>query len=119
VEVTVTGTRMTMVRGMKPVLQDGSYIYDAANETQATLNFTARTGLFKGNFNLFYDYDLNGRLQHKTVKVPYAGVLTPVRDDLFVGLPAGMGYCLVPDNDPAVIAYRLKRSFPVWLRIAR
>jgi len=118
VEVTVTGTRMAMVKGLKPVLQDGSYTYDAANGTQATLNFTARTGLFKGKFNLFYDYDVNGRLQHKTVKVPYAGVLTPVRDALFDGLPAGLGHCLVPDNDPAVAAYRLKRSFPVWLGVA-
>ena len=31
------------------------------------------------------------------------------------GQPAGQGHCLVPDNDPLLKAYRLKRSLPVWL----
>lgn len=49
------------------------------------------------------------------MSVPYAGVLAPVRGEAFDGLPAGLGHCLIPDGDPAVKAYRLKRSPPVWL----
>ena len=117
VPVTVAGMRMNMAKGTKPVKEDGEYFYDGENVTLATLIFTAKTGLFKGKYSLYYDYDdAADRLQHKTVNVPYAGVLTPVRDAGFTDLPEGMGHCLVPDNDPAVKAYRLKRSFPVMLR---
>ena len=115
VGVSVAGTRLSLARGAMPVLADGAYVYADENSSQATLACTARTGLFKGNFNLYYDYEAGGRLRHTTVRVPYAGVLTPVRGPAFAGLPAGMGYCLVRDNDPALRAYRLKRSFPVWL----
>ena len=111
---------MTMVRGKKPVkVSDGGYQYDEANPASATLTFTARTGLFKGKFSLYYDYlDASARMQHKAVSVPYAGVMTPVRDEAFASEPAGAGHCLVPDSDPAVKAYRLKRSYQVWIDAA-
>jgi len=122
VAVSSAGGRMIMVKGLKPVkvrvYDETWYEYYEANPASATLSFTSRTGLFKGKFSLYYDYDMNGKLTHKAVSVPYAGVLTPVRDAGFAGLPAGMGHCLVPDNDPAVIAYRLKRSYRVWLDAA-
>jgi len=102
-----------------PARENDAYDYSAENSARATLSFNARTGIFNGSFRLYYDYILNGRLVHKTVSVPYAGVLTPVRSDEFVDQPAGQGYYLVPDNDPALRAYRLKRSFPVWLDAAR
>jgi len=76
----------------------------------------SHTGIFKGSFRLYYDYTFNGRLTHKTVS--YAGVLTPTRSDAFADQPSSQGYYLVPDNDPAPKAYRLKRSFPVWLDTA-
>lgn len=114
--VTVAGSRMTMVKGSRPVKgADGAYLYAGENCSLATLSFTARTGVFKGNFSLYYDYELNGKPQHRTVRVPYVGILTPVRDEAFAELPDGMGHCLVPDNDPAMKDYRLKRSFPVSL----
>jgi len=116
VGVSVAGGRMSIVKGVKPVKEgDGSYTYDGENVTGATLGFTAKTGLFKGKFSLFYDYDVAGRLTHKAVNVPYTGILTPVRDEVFKDLPVGMGSCLVPDNDSALKAYKIKRSFPVWL----
>ncbi|MDD4018914.1 MAG: hypothetical protein PHV28_13340, partial [Kiritimatiellae bacterium] len=122
VPVAVAGTRMTIAKGTKPVkvTENGvtQYAYGGGNPTSATLSFTLRTGIFKGKFSLYYDYDLNGRLQHKTVSVSYAGILTPVRDGAFGDLPTGMGYCLAPDNDPALKSYRLKRSFPVWLGVS-
>lgn len=107
-----------MTRGVKPVLGGGVYDYSADNSSMATLSFSSRTGMFKGRFSLYYDDALNGRLRHRVVSVNYAGVLTPVRDEVYADLPAGQGYYLVPDNDPAVKACRLKRSYQVWLDAA-
>jgi len=117
--VTVAGTRMTLAKGVKPTqTEGGTYDYSGVNSALTTLSFTARTGLFKGKFSLYYDYELNGRLTHKAVSVPYAGVLTPARDAAFAAEPAGQGHCLVPDSDLALRAYRIKRSFPVRLDAA-
>ena len=96
----------------------GAYDYSAENCARATLTFNSRNGIFKGSFNLYYDYTLKGRLTHKSVSVTYAGVLTPVRSDEFADQPAGQGYYLVPDSDLALKAYRLKRSYPIWLDAA-
>jgi len=116
--IAVVGSKLTMVKGVKPVPVEGVYDYSGVNSSLATLTFTSGTGLFKGKFNLYYDYTLSGKLMHKVVSVPYAGVLTPVRAAAFEGGPSGQGHCLVPDNDPAVSAYKLKRSRPVWLNAA-
>lgn len=115
VAVAVDGTRMTMAKGTAPVKVGGVYTYDGANSSLATLIFTVKTGVFKGKFNVYYDYDQSGKPQHKAVSVPYAGVLAPVRDQAFENLPQGLGHCLVPDNNPTVKAYKIKRSFPVML----
>ncbi len=120
VAVTAAGMRMAMEKGTKPrkVSEGGDVWYEYAdvNPASATLTFAARTGLLKGKFSLYYDYfDATDRLVHKAVNVPYAGVLTPVRDAAFNALPVGLGHCLVPESDPALKAYKIKRSFPVWL----
>ena len=116
--VTVSGSRLTVPRGTRPlkVGEDGAvwYEYEGDNPSMATLSFSARTGIFKGRFTVYYDfYDASGRFQHKAVKVPYAGVM--LADPETGGLQDGSGYALFPDNDPAVRAYRVKRSFPVSL----
>ena len=116
--VTSQGGRLVITRGTRPALADGTYDYTAENSAMTTLSFALRTGIFKGKFSLYYDYTLNGRLIHKAVNAPYAGVLTPVRSADFAAQPAGQGYYLVPDNDPALTAYRLKRSYPVRLDAA-
>jgi len=119
IAVTAAGGRLTMAKGVKPMPVNGVYDYSGPNSSLATLTFTAKTGIFKGNFNLYYDYSLNGKPTHTVVSVPFTGVLTPVRSSLFAGSPAGQGYGLVPDNDPAVKTLRLKRSVPVWLEATR
>ena len=113
--VTASGSRLTLTRGRRPPASNGVYDYSAENSAQATLGFSARTGIFKGSFNLYYDYQQGNRLNHKTVRVPYAGVLTPVREAAFAAEPAGQGYYLVPDNDPRFKTSRLKRSYKVVL----
>jgi len=114
--VAVSGTSLTITKGVAPVLTGGAYDYSASeNSSMATLTFQPATGIFKGYFRLYYDYMLSGRLKHKIESVPYTGVLTPVRPQVFDGMPAGQGYYLVPDNTPAFVPYRLKRSYLIEL----
>jgi uncharacterized repeat protein (TIGR02543 family) len=112
-----SGDRLRIARGSTPLPASpgGAYDYSAENSAMASLEFTARTGVFTGHFNLYYDYTLGGRPYHKAVRVPYAGVLAPVRGGAFAGEPAGQGYYLVPDNDPRWRSSNLKRSFRVTL----
>lgn len=119
VPVTAAGSRMTVAKSLKPkkITLDGvtEYVFDEVNPAQATLAFAARTGIFKGKFTLWYEYEMKGKPTLKGVKTPYTGILTPVRDPVFDDRPVGMGHCLVPDTDPAFKALRLKRSYPVLL----
>lgn len=115
--VAVKGQRMAMVAGVRPVLMDEFYDYSGENSSLATLSFASRTGIYKGKFNLYYDYLQNGRLMHKAVKASYAGVMTQTRDNIFVGWPEGQGAYLVPDSDPLLRPYRVKRSF--WCDLYR
>lgn len=113
--VTRNGTRLAVTRGTIPLLADGAYDYSAENSAMTTLSFTSRTGIFKGTFSLYYDYTLNGRLIHKTLRVPYAGVLTPVQGNLFSeSRVMGQGFYLVPDNNPLWRPI-IKRSYRITL----
>lgn len=116
ISVAVDGTHLTIAKGIAPVLSGGVYNYSAAeNSSMTTLMFDPDTGIFKGSFKLYYDSILGSSLHHKILSVPYAGVLTPLRSEAFNGLPAGQGYYLVPDTDPAFAPYRLKRSYLIEL----
>jgi len=119
IPVTASGLRMSMPRAGRPVrFRDAGetwYEYGGDNPTGTTLSFTARTGIFRGNFTLYYDYyDARDRFQHKTVRVPYVGVM--LQDPETGRLESGYGHCLFPSNDPELKAYRIKPSFPVFLR---
>ena len=117
--VAVEGGRMKAPKGAKPkkVTEEGvtRYVYDAVNPAGVTLSFASKSGIFKGKFSLYGEYDANGAPVLKAVSVPYAGILVPVRDGRFDDLPAGVGHCLIPDTDPAAAPFKLKRSHQVWL----
>lgn len=115
VVVTVANGALKMPVGSNPLLVDGAYDYSGANAAMATVVGTTRTGVFKGMFNVYYDYERKGRLAHYKDRVPYEGVLTPARSEVFADLPLGMGFYLVRDTDPSLRSYNLKRSFPVVL----
>jgi len=120
INVAADGRRLVITKGAAPRLAGGAYDYAAsANSSLATLSFREATGLFGGNFKLYYDYMLYGRLQHKVVNVPYMGVLVPRRCEFFADLPIGQGFYLVPDNNPVLAPLRLKRSYPIELDAAR
>jgi len=115
IAVTGVGSNMKIAAGSRPVKTNGTYTYAGENPSLATIAFTRRTGIFRGRFFVYYDYGLNSVSIHKTATVSYAGILTPTRENVFATLPVGLGYCLVPDNDPDVKTYKIKRSFPVKL----
>ncbi len=76
--------------------------YDLVNPSGLAISFTRATGIFKGSFNVYYDYvsaqDLtswNQTQAHVTKKASYEGVLTPVREDQADGIE-GRGFYLWP-----------------------
>lgn len=127
VAVVGSGAKLSMENGTSPYRSSGEYVYEGGNSSMAKLSFSSSTGIFKGSFCVYYDYEENGRLRHRRVSVPYSGILivggnrdseTSVEAlpsfSMFSGT-VGLGHCLVPDSDPAVKAYGLKRSFMVGL----
>ena len=94
--VTVAGAKLSLPKATTPLKpkrdEPQVYDYDSDNPSGAKLTYTAKTGLFKGAFKLYYDgVDTKDALQHKTVSVSYVGVMTPTRDEAFVDLPVGLG----------------------------
>jgi uncharacterized repeat protein (TIGR01451 family) len=112
--LTVNGTKWSLPKATPPkkVGKGAEAYYDytwGANPSGATLAYTAKTGLFKGAFKLYYDgFDARGALQHKTVSVSYTGVVTPVRDEAFAEWPVGLGVGTATIN-------RKKETIPVFL----
>jgi hypothetical protein len=114
VPVTSTGTRLVIEEGVRPVKDgDGNYVYTGANSALATLSYSPMTGIYKGRFKQYYDYDSGRRLVHKSVGAPFAGVMTQVRHSDFDEMPDGMGYYLLTETNPELRALRIKRSF--WI----
>jgi len=65
----------------KPDKATGQYDYSLPNPSCATIAYTAKTGIFKGKFNLYFDgTDTSGKSQHKTVGASYTGVMIPYGD---------------------------------------
>ena len=96
VPVTATGGKLTMQKGVaakKPAKDAATpnYIYDAVNPSCATLTYTAKTGIFKGGFKLYYAGDGARGFQHKAASISYAGILTPKRDAFYKDRPLGLG----------------------------
>ena len=96
VPVTAAGGKLTMQKGIAPKkpARDAAtpdYVYDAINPSCATLAYTAKTGIFKGGFKLYYAGDGARGFQHKAASVSYVGVLTPTRDAAYAACPKGLG----------------------------
>ncbi|MCL1921913.1 MAG: hypothetical protein FWG50_12720, partial [Kiritimatiellaeota bacterium] len=88
------GLKPFIVKGAAPKLDKvaGAYDYEAVrnlNPSLATLSYTAKTGVFKGSFKLYYDgYSAKGALAHKAASVSYSGVMVPHEGGL-IGLGTG------------------------------
>ena len=93
--VRVTGAKLAIDKGAAPKKdkETGLYDYSATNTATATISYTAKAGIFKGSFKLYYAGDGARGFQHKAVSISYAGVLTPVRDEAhtLAAWPIGIG----------------------------
>ncbi len=117
VPLNANGARLLAVKGAKPKKvsdrESGTvwYEYDEVNPIVATFSLAARSGVFKGKFTLWCDYeDAKGKLIHKGVKASYGGVMVPATGLMSAGQAMGLGHCLVPEANPEYKALRLKRS---------
>ena len=78
---------------------------DGVNNTAGlTVTFTKASGLFKGAFKVWYDYEsaidyTTGKVKsaHTSKKVTFQGALTPVRENSSDGVE-GRGFYLWPDK---------------------
>lgn len=95
--VTLTGTKLSLPKATKPQkVGTGSamhYDYHSENPSGAKLNFSNKTGSFKGSFKLYYDgFNNRDALQHKAANVSYMGLVTPTRDASFADAALGLGF---------------------------
>jgi hypothetical protein len=106
--VTVSGTKWSLPKATPPKKAGTAYVYSGegmSNPSGATLMYTAKTGLFKGAFKLYYDgIDAKGKAQHKTASVSYTGVVVPMEEGGFTGLGSG-----------TATINKQKTGVPVWL----
>ena len=89
-----------------PDTGEPAYNYgDLANPSGLTItSFVRATGIFKGSFNVYYDYmsaedDTTEKQSwaHVAKKASYEGVLTPVREDMSSRIE-GSGFFLLPET---------------------
>jgi len=85
--VNVSGTKIFLDKDKAPKKGVAGWDYEAGpNPSTATLSYTAKTGLFKGGFKLYFDSP-DGAV-HRAVSVAYSGVLIPDGGKL-LGLGSG------------------------------
>jgi hypothetical protein len=102
--VTATGTKLALPKASKPVKGELGYEYPGANPSSARITYTAKTGLFKGEFKVYYDAT-DAKQTHKTVNVSYTGVMVPVE-----GVLTGLGFGVVTVE-------KQKHAIPVVLQV--
>ena len=91
--------------------EGGGYDYVAAeNMLGLKMSLIRATGLFKGSFNIWFDYP---EQKHVSKNIVFQGALTPVREDTGDGIE-GRGYFLWPDRS-ATPAYAFKWSYDFLL----
>ncbi|MCL1888191.1 MAG: InlB B-repeat-containing protein [Kiritimatiellaeota bacterium] len=86
--VAVSGAKVSLPKGVAPKKAADGYDYAGVNPSTATLSYTAKTGLFKGSFKIYYD-GTDAKATHKAVSVSYTGLMVPVNGTL-TGLGAGV-----------------------------
>lgn len=117
ISVAATG-RMTLPKGKAPARYgkgkvDDPYWYGYDERSpMTTLTFTPGTGVFKGTTKAYYDHHYEtGKILHKTVSVPYAGVMVQTNGRPLIGA----GYNLVPEPHPSLKPYKIKWSGLVFI----
>jgi hypothetical protein len=99
-----TAPKATSPKKVKDGVYPDLYDYSGANDTGLKFSFTQATGLFRGTFNVYYDYvtavnETTGKetTKHTAKKVSYQGAILRVRANVDDGIE-GRGYFLMSDK---------------------
>ena len=124
VGVTISTNRSGVMTGLsaapagRPIQTVDGYEYESVtNAVALTLSLTKATGVFKGAFNLWFDYATT----HTSKQVRYEGVLTPVRSDSAVDPTEGRGFFLWSEKSAyrnaknQTIPYSFNESYDLFL----
>jgi len=110
--------KMVLPKGKTPVrygkgTPSAPYWFDYDRlSPMTTVSFSPSTGVFKGTSKAYYDYSYpSGAILHKTVSIPYSGVMIQEGDVLVFGA----GATQFTETDPALKAFKIKWSGPVLL----
>ncbi len=108
----VAGSKVSAAKADAPKkLADGTWDYavdsnkdNVLNSSGLVIGFTQATGVFRGTFNVYYDYatkedPVSGArtMAHTAKKVAYEGVVLPVRENPLDGIE-GRGFFLMKDK---------------------
>ena len=114
--------RLVVAKKTKPVKDkaSGEYLYDGANDGALTLSYNAATGVFKGSYTLWYDYESafdgtkgKSTFAHKSKKINFEGIVVEgLEPSGFYLWSRSASYT---DAKGKAKAYTWKESRPVWL----
>jgi hypothetical protein len=96
-------TGLSAPKANLPVRVNEEWDYSAENTVSLTIGLARATGIFKGSFKAWFDYNKT----HTSKSIPYEGVLTPEREDKEDGVE-GRGFFLWSDPSPG---YPFKWSY--------
>ena len=120
--VSVNGTRFVVDQGpaTRPVLEDGDWYYEGANDAALTYAFTQATGLFKGSFAAWYDYvsavdwDLDKEtVAHLSKTFAFEGIAVQGDDVLMRGFFLNEAIGTYEDAAGNEKTFKYKQSLPV------
>ena len=114
--------KLVIADATKPILDKaaGIYMYEGTNDGALTLSFNQATGVFKGTYTLWYDYESGwdgikskGTVMHSSKKISFEGVVVPGlnMDGFFLWDSTGH----YTDAGGRTKTYKYKESYPVSL----
>lgn len=100
--------------------ESGEYIYAGVNDGALTLSYNAATGVFKGSYTLWYDYESafdgtkgKSTFAHKSKKINFEGIVVEgLEPSGFYLWSQSAGYT---DAKGKAKTYTWKESYPVRL----
>jgi uncharacterized repeat protein (TIGR02543 family) len=84
-----SGKGLGVPKGAAPKNMGGVMVYNAVNPSAATLSYTAKTGVFKGAFKMYYEGIGAKGEQVLTYNVPYTGMVMDPGAAIIVGYGVG------------------------------